>query len=908
MANSTHEPVRTMLAGTLDEQLLGTEINLSVYATNIYRLLGCQAGTDLESFNGRFDNFITRLKSKKPQRAMKAALKTGHEHLVDYDTTLQQLRNGMPSPNSRLIDELFWPHVNGPVIEALQTDAWLGQLTELVAPLAQDNRDDHEGAKARHAAAVLSHIAAITNQTQALKGESTFDPDLWACAREYWNRTLNDDVFWDYLSHRAKDLGASLLKAHDLQALRDRMPSVIQAFHLTIARSCFEKLDKPNVGSQHLEIFTDGQMPMTVTCGLRNLTQAWIGHQLKKPTDALKAKFDHVSGKIDYADAKTVVMEVIRRTREAWEQLSEQKQMAQLIIDAGAFDGIAQRMIDCVSKISIQNDDADRALLLRALTFKTLAQLPVSPAIKRSLDQNRRTAVRFMYGQVLNEDEDAQQFDPTVCFFADGAEADPDASIVLHYHKVTQISCVNIAWKNASLLVPRSKMAQTRHRSRATISTAAALAQYPELADQHKRIQEKRGQQLHEIDIQQQHALDGLIAERNAAIAMCNKEHDGHRRSLTEQLRNAVEETKGLSDKVLDLDKRIESRLEWLRSDFDKKLNPLICVKDLQWPVTWSLLAGLFFIGVIASLVISKQKVSANVADWLDSIRPLVAFRGLLDDQFGCSLSQFEWQIGVFGVVLLVIGVIPAGIAPYCFALRARRQLASLAGKFKQLSKEATRELQITRRSLQDQTEKAEQVVADLTQQLAALDAQLKAVSTDHQMRIDMSKRSFDCQRQRVEADATKQLTPIEAKAIKNINVRPESDQDVYPAIQLARRKEFMPGQRPDSDQCQRKMSAKMDALIKSLDRSMLEMVNELQNRLSNEHFTNVVEKLEAIPKHRRTSHNLLMIMRGDDPLPQTTSDTPQQNSTSSMADRCPKCGFSYGWQGTVCTHCNYRL
>ena len=672
MANSTHEPVRTMLAGTLDEQLLGTEINLSVYATNIYRLLGCQAGTDLESFNGRFDNFITRLKSKKPQRAMKAALKTGHEHLVDYDTTLQQLRNGMPSPNSRLIDELFWPHVNGPVIEALQTDAWLGQLTELVAPLAQDNRDDHEGAKARHAAAVLSHIAAITNQTQALKGESTFDPDLWACAREYWNRTLNDDVFWDYLSHRAKDLGASLLKAHDLQALRDRMPSVIQAFHLTIARSCFEKLDKPNVGSQHLEIFTDGQMPMTVTCGLRNLTQAWIGHQLKKPTDALKAKFDHVSGKIDYADAKTVVMEVIRRTREAWEQLSEQKQMAQLIIDAGAFDGIAQQMIDNVNKLSIQSDDADRALLLRALTFKALAQLPVSAAIKRKLDQNRRDAIRIMYSQVLDEDEDAQQFDPTVCFFADGAEPDPDASLVLSFHKIRTLTCVNYTWKKASLLIPRSKMAQRRHQGSVGLGLATLFA-----------------------------------------------------RMVATPLR-------------------------------------------------------------------------------------LTIGRG--------GMAQEKMNQG--------------------FKNRAVAAIINKANTF---------------------------------------------------------------------------VSAIETRAAYNVNVRSESTQTSHPIIKRAEKGSFKLGKEPDTDEAQRKMSAKFDDLYDSLDYAERRFLEQIQEANSEEDFRKVLKKIEALPKSRRTIAAMKRILEGGDPANEirqpvsANRNNARSSPSESSGNGCPKCGFGYAWNGTSCAHCGFR-
>ena len=150
------------------------------------------------------------------------------------------------------------------------------------------------------------------------------------------------------------------------------------------------------------------------------------------------------------------------------------------LVARSEFDRICEAILDAVnSKIDYDNPNRGRDILYSILITRQLLSLPLSTHVRRKIERSLRSDRRILYRGF----EVPSEMDVAECWFAEGEEADPDASLLFHYHKITNREVnvdvlqgsagVRVSYESRQVLVPRSARAQAVHEGKSVDKTTS---------------------------------------------------------------------------------------------------------------------------------------------------------------------------------------------------------------------------------------------------------------------------------------------------------------------------------------------------------------------------------------------------------------------------------------------------
>ncbi len=183
---------------------------------------------------------------------IKMMIELGHSQLgaggimsLQPPPTLHQVRAAvemLKEPETRLIHELFWfwPEEFGNSRSDSAFHAWAsgnGEAALRIWTLKESN--PQAGAVARHNLAVFWHLAALDGERNVIP---PLDPTQSATLEEYWRMSLKrwsalaaDDVFWDRITTRIRQLDDPRLKTSFSQRMRGCLLEALGRIHVELA-------------------------------------------------------------------------------------------------------------------------------------------------------------------------------------------------------------------------------------------------------------------------------------------------------------------------------------------------------------------------------------------------------------------------------------------------------------------------------------------------------------------------------------------------------------------------------------------------------------------------------------------------------------------------------------------------
>jgi len=199
------------------------------------------------------------------------------------------------SPRDRIHQELFWPAASNSHFQSCCEHLRQGRYDEFtgLCEYAIAKADMHEGAGkpvsssekldaslCRHFIAIFFHSAAISSSgvgSVSVKGaRPTAD---WHRAFQCWTLVFRDDVFWNYIASRARDLNDPRLAGFDVNQLRQELPQRLLEVNSFIGLAGLEQ-------HKHEEFVTNARLIRKSP-----FNQSEQERALKKLTDPLVAQF-----------------------------------------------------------------------------------------------------------------------------------------------------------------------------------------------------------------------------------------------------------------------------------------------------------------------------------------------------------------------------------------------------------------------------------------------------------------------------------------------------------------------------------------------------------------------------------------------------------------------------------------
>lgn len=178
--------------------------------------------------------------------------------------TLEQIRDAaqkLRDPTRRLIDELFWfwPHQFGqttpdPAIRALTE----GDSGAALAIWAGNEGDPEKGPIATHNIAVLWQLTAL--EREAHSGQPGSDTTLlaqlekhWRTALKRWNYLLDDDLFWQKVVDRARQIDPDRLTSGFVRRMQATLPLALGKINAELAVAYLES-SNPDLAQLHVRL------------------------------------------------------------------------------------------------------------------------------------------------------------------------------------------------------------------------------------------------------------------------------------------------------------------------------------------------------------------------------------------------------------------------------------------------------------------------------------------------------------------------------------------------------------------------------------------------------------------------------------------------------------------------------
>jgi hypothetical protein len=220
--------------------------------------------------------------------------------------------------------------------------------------------------------------------------------------------------------------------------------------------------------------------------------------------------------------------------------------------------------------VSYEGDQRERNILYSALLVKRLLALPLSTGLRRKFEHGLRDDDRQLYSRFgLNAEQCPEA---TRCFFAEGAEADPEASLLVPMYRVTgrevQVNHaqgsggISVSYETRRLLIPCSTVAAAAKKGQVVIETPES-----EYNDEQRRA----AAELNELQAALAAEQASLEHQRDAALAEAARAAEAQ----LEIVRKASQAKSQAARQVVEREKAAEAAQlavedQWLKSESAK--------------------------------------------------------------------------------------------------------------------------------------------------------------------------------------------------------------------------------------------------------------------------------------------------------------------------------------------------
>ena len=218
-------------------------------------------------------------------------------------TTLQRLQD----PEKRMVDEFFWfwPEQFGqsqldPAIQALQA----GDTEAAMKIWTLKEANPTSAVVAMHNIAVMWHMTTLECENQSAGGSSgeNWRPRLdgyWTDALRRWEHLVRDEILWEKLHERARQIGDPRLTSGFVHRFRQALPEAIGKIHGELALA-YAEASETGAASTHARFMRETNRGLLDVEQTAQLVLASASHRLKeqiataqraaaKPADGAKA-------------------------------------------------------------------------------------------------------------------------------------------------------------------------------------------------------------------------------------------------------------------------------------------------------------------------------------------------------------------------------------------------------------------------------------------------------------------------------------------------------------------------------------------------------------------------------------------------------------------------------------------
>jgi hypothetical protein len=760
-----------LLRAPLGPSFLGERVQMDFYARNGFRFLAVPAWLDRASLALRCQQFrnIVRLDAT---RARRLAIHTiGDEHL-DSGTLLSVVAR-LESPRHRFFAELFWPHVPENEFSGLREAGKLGSA-KLIQAFANGGGTGVERAHHVHLRALAHHCIAIELELDFLEKRSAVPEGHWEGAMEAWRELWGLNEFWDYMRGRVEKMDDPRLQREDADKAREELPRLILGPHELLAEK-YAGVGNYHECVRHLNLITQSGFPdEIVRAAAWNAVKGVAGAKLEDLCRRVKQDFAAIQDRVGRGDFERVAAPLMQEAKEIHELLVERLELPEALLEQSAFDQFALSVKEyAAKKIKYEGSERERNILYSSLIVKWLLVLPLSPPVRREIEQSIREDDRILYSR-FGVDPGAIP-EALQCFFLAGAEANPDDSIVIPMYRVTDRKLqvdrlrgsagVAMSWEAAKLLVPRSKQAKPAHGGTAEIELL------PSEMTPHLRTVAAQ--------------LKSLVRTHTTAQANLRSQRDAEIQAETARQSADLEaRAKGFNARTDEANAAI-ARLK----DAEHQA---LAAETKQWEARRARIEASH-----APLVHAAQTKKAKATKSLSGVRGAATIEvpaGILISLIG----SLGFGFGAAAVILALVGAVVIGkIVRSTVNTRAARAVAvAEAGRRQELAA-----------GQKDTETKKKEIARAFAKKREEDESELAAVTKERQhfqeagrTKVEALRKQWNEKIDTAAADFQQSARLLKSQLVRTGQVKKLAQQSEFPAFQAARKKGFVQGEKPSSE------------------------------------------------------------------------------------------------------------
>jgi len=767
---------------------------MDFYARNGFRFLGLPAWAEPNTVAARWQQYRS-LMHMNAARARGASMGTMSDGHLDAEAVLASVAR-LESPRHRFLAELFWVHVADADFQKLRQEGALAS-PQALAMLSPDSQPGLARVKRLHALAVASHCLAIEKDLDYLERRAPAPAGQWEAAIKCWRDLCNAEEFWAYMQTRVEKLDDPRLQKEDVAKARAELPAVILAFHETLAEKYAASGQFPDC-VRHLRLISQSGFPEAVVrAATWSAVKKVAGTKLEDLEHRARETFRALTARVDRAKFESLAGPLLLEAREIHALLSRQLELADEYLAQSAFDHIAELVHDATNaKILYEGEGRERNILYSSLLNKRILALPLSSVARRKIEASIQDDRRVLYSR-FGLDAAAWP-DPTKCFFAEGAEADPDESLLQPLHKITNREVtmdhargsagVRVSYESVKVLIPRSKVAKTAKRG--------TKAEVPVPEAEYTPRQRAVVAELRAAEGDASAAVAALERARDAAVAEEERRRDSELQAhrLPSQARRAEAEAAIAQDRLSEQSEIAAENQRWSAERAQ--------IQAAQAPL-------------IEAARTSETRTRGNLTGFKGFVRLSLPLCGLCSLALWQLAPDLDWFAAFLGSAAgLVLGKILRAVLE---GRRSRKLLAAelagdkACGKSEKASQAKKKEIQ---QAHARQRKPWEDVVAGIAQEE-------KAIRDRFQQRID-SLRS-DCDRKKKDASANfeERARKLRSELVRLVVVKDLSSQAQFPPCQAARSQGFSDGKEPSQWEMQMTEAERTQAQMMLLLRGM---------------------------------------------------------------------------------------
>ena len=642
----TKDPARSADAVRLAQTplacvFLGERLTMDFYARLGFRFLGLAASAPADVLAARRQEFRALLRVD-PTRARLRAIPTLSDEYMDAGA-VQSAVDRLENPRHRFLGELFWLHLPDAELTRIREAGGLG--TEKAAQLLTPNGARGLDAVRRgHALAISLHCRALNEELDYFDRRDNPPSGLWENALQAWKKVHESDSFWEYMRARAAELDDPRLQKEDVDSARAHLPRLLMSFQELLAEG-YAGAENFGDCTRHLKlILHSGFAAEDVRTAAWGAVRKAAGTRLEDLHRRTLQAVEGIQGKVDRKAFDSVAAPLVAEAREIHSLLTRRLEIPDELLEQSAFDPLADVLRTAVNtRVSYEGDNRERNILYSALLVKRLLALPLSSGLRRKFEHGLRDDNRQLYSRFgLNAEECP---DATRCFFAEGAEADPEASLVVTIYRVTgrevQVNHaqgsagISVSYETRRVLIPCSRLAAAAKKGRVEIETPES-----EYDEEQRRVVAELNERKARLAAEQarvEHQRDAALAQaaRTSEAQLETVRRAGQPKNRA--AREAIERENGAEAAQLAVED------EWLKAESAKvaaaRAPALQAARDSAAAVARSLSGfGSYLPREGAVFVV------AALGFWLASREPVVSFLGAAAVAAGLG-ALFRWAM-----------------------------------------------------------------------------------------------------------------------------------------------------------------------------------------------------------------------------------------------------------------------